>query len=516
MNWKAPIVVLVVLLILVAAGTWLTYKRDRGHAIDVPLGIVEASDPKAKYIDGELTDVYHKGRYSRELRVRLNRPSYLEDLEPFYMDMCEVTQRDYERFLAIMLSHVSTAERENSPLYSHSIGHRLAGRMDSPASGMSLTGASEYCQLIGGRLPTAEEFEAAAKGLGNRLFPWGDQFNHDLWPYKLGDRNAAQSCGSQESSATPQDIFDLANNVMEWSTGLGRRGLTSKPAAHGAPPTIGPRDGLYALNFAWLEIEPHYTSHYLGFRCVYDRVPLINPIAQTIPQVAYVPGGTYQMGLPPQARLPQFLSQLPENQRLNLSNLLLEDKSRFSSVNIQACEVSREDYADFLADPLVRAGFYGNEREPKNTDYTPLSWEEQSRNLDMPVTGMTWWAADAYARWVGGELPSADEWRMVATGSTARLYPWGDYFDENDVGVASRLGACGANDLDQTPDGVFDMGGNISEWTNSVSAERGQLKMWVQGGNWRIHSEETSRSTFGRTVPLAFQSETIGLRVLFN
>jgi len=78
------------------------------------------------------------------------------------------------------------------------------------------------------------------------------------------------------------------------------------------------------------------------------------------------------------------------------------------------------------------------------------------------------------------------------------------------------LHPCGTAARDHSADGVYDLAGNVSEWTLSLTAEGGDYAAWVQGGNWLLPGRTTARSVFGRPVPLNHRSESIGFRVVYE
>ncbi|HEY5959952.1 MAG TPA: SUMF1/EgtB/PvdO family nonheme iron enzyme, partial [Polyangiaceae bacterium] len=49
-----------------------------------------------------------------------------------------------------------------------------------PVAFANLAAARAYCRFRGGRLPTKDEFERAARGATGRLFPWGNLYNSNL------------------------------------------------------------------------------------------------------------------------------------------------------------------------------------------------------------------------------------------------------------------------------------------------------------------------------------------------
>ena len=398
--------------------------------VTVELGVPSAPGPRARAVDGHVLAAIEAGAFGSELRSRLDRPARMVRLARFLIDRCEVRQSDFERF-ANWLRKGGAADRPGggpleppegarseppagelraSSLASSSAGHRVAGILDSPATGVDFFGASRYCAAAGGRLPWAEELEAAAGGEEGRLYAWGDEFDPGAWPFLHGDRNAARPCGSYPPSDSPEGVHDLNANAMEWSAGsLAAPPGIREPAVHGAPAVRSRARALYALNAAWLSIPPTTRSHHLGFRCVYD-----GPVTNDRPERRWggraaapvrIEGGEFALGLPSGVRLARLAVLLPGPQLRDVHALLAESARAPRRLEVGRCEVSRREYGAFLDDPLARAGLFANRREPAGADYVPRDWARQEEHPDLPVTGVTWWAADAYARWAGGGSP---------------------------------------------------------------------------------------------------------------
>ena len=518
-----------VLLALLALLTRFGFHDLRGDTVIVELGFASSQSARAQALDEALLATLERGHFGAELRQRLDRPAHTAQLGGFHADVCEVRQIDFERFARwrqrTASSSAAAADSNGAALaagalYSSSSGHRIAGLLQSPASGVNHAGAAAYCEAAGGRLPWAEEWEALAAGREGRLYPWGDNFDDRAWPYQEAHRNASQPCGAHPAAATPAGVHDLAGNVMEWSHGRrAAQGLfVPQPGAHGAPAVRANGRALYALNAAWLQIRPETRSHHLGFRCVYGQPPSTPlPWGATPKQVA-VAGGAYALGVPRDLRLARIAVLLPAAQQREARSLVGARETR--RLEVTRCEISRSDYLAFLGHPLVRLGLFANEHEPRWQDYTPRDWEQQLEQPELPVSGVNWWAADAFARWAGGRLPRIEEWQLLAAGPDANPYPWGDDYQAGNAatGDQPRPGPhrCGVAARDQSANGVRDLAGNVSEWTLSVTAERGDYAAWVQGGNWLLPGRVTARSVFGRPVPLNHRSESIGFRVVYD
>jgi formylglycine-generating enzyme len=102
--------------------------------------------------------------------------------------------------------------------------------------------------------------------------------------------------------------------------------------------------------------------------------------------------------------------------------------------------------------------------------------------MDYPVVQIAYPDAVAYAKWAGKRLPTEAEWEFAARGGLAgKPFVWGDEFRPNgkwmantfqgqfpfkDTGEDKYIGVTGAGRFPPNGYGLYDMAGNVWQWTN--------------------------------------------------
>ncbi len=125
-----------------------------------------------------------------------------------------------------------------------------------PLTYVSRAEAEAFCAENGVRLPTEVEWEAAARGGDDRLWPWGDELP-DTTRATFGQGIGGPSpVGLHPAGAAPCGALDLAGNVFEW---------TADGAARGGSYLSGPDELRCSARYP---VHPAARDPYVGFRVV--------------------------------------------------------------------------------------------------------------------------------------------------------------------------------------------------------------------------------------------------------
>lgn len=164
-----------------------------------------------------------------------------------------------------------------------------------------------------------------------------------------------------------------------------------------------------------------------------------------------------------------------------------------AAFRIDRDQVTNGEYAEFVeAGGYTRREWWSEDGwawKEQEAIALPLGWsgppwrerrffDEGPLREDAPVTGVSWFEADAFARSQGKRLPTEFEWEAAAAWDGAakkrRTYPWGDGPYAPALANADALlwstTPVGSYPLGDAQSGLHDAAGNLWEWTSSPFA----------------------------------------------
>lgn len=159
----------------------------------------------------------------------------------------------------------------------------------------------------------------------------------------------------------------------------------------------------------------------------------------------------------------------------------------------------------------------------------PKYWMQSGYDLlKQPVTGVSFWEAEAYAKFLGADIPNETEWAWIATNGNITRYPWGDDTDAIQQKRAnlsffgmfrhSELTEVNTFPQGQSEQGVWDLIGNVCEWCIPRSDRQldcRQMNGVLRGGcSW--HTPLAVDSLFRDEVSLDTRDNQTGIRLVMR
>ncbi|KAM4651656.1 formylglycine-generating enzyme [Discoglossus pictus] len=251
-------------------------------------------------------------------------PARRVHLDAFYMDMYEVSNLEFEKFVSAT-GHVTEAERFGDSFvfegfisedvkstidkavaaapwwlpvkgadwrHPEGLDSQISDRMDHPVLHVSWNDAVAFCTWAGKRLPTEAEWEYACRGgLENRIFPWGNKLEPkgehyaNLWQGVFPTDNTGEDGYEKTSpvSAFPPNgygLYNMVGNAWEWTSDWWDVHHTSDESHNPTGPPSGTdkvkKGGSYMCHKSYCyryrcaarsQNTPDSSSSNLGFRC---------------------------------------------------------------------------------------------------------------------------------------------------------------------------------------------------------------------------------------------------------
>ncbi|MBI5428027.1 MAG: formylglycine-generating enzyme family protein [Nitrospinae bacterium] len=168
----------------------------------IPGGVYEMGSKKSLMeIQMDPTDILNPDRHT----LGPEDPAHEVDIDAFYIDLYEVTNADYRKFLEAA-NHEKPRFWEDPEL----------NDPRQPVVGVSWTDAERYCAWNKKRLPTEAEWEKAARGKKPVTYPWGED-PPDKSKLNFNDEfKKPLPVGSFEAGKSDHGVYDLSGNVAEW------------------------------------------------------------------------------------------------------------------------------------------------------------------------------------------------------------------------------------------------------------------------------------------------------------
>ncbi len=143
-------------------------------------------------------------------------------VQDFYLDRLEVTVDDYARCVR---DHKCGASGLDAEHFCNYAAERRGRNVDDigkhPANCIPFAEAKAYCEYVGKRLPTQDEWGYAARGEDARIYPWGStapRWSEVPSGWACWRHTGTCKVGTFPQKQAPYELRDMAGNVSEWTS----------------------------------------------------------------------------------------------------------------------------------------------------------------------------------------------------------------------------------------------------------------------------------------------------------
>ncbi len=358
-----------------------------------------------------------------------------------------------------------------------------SNRDNHPMNCVSFEQATEFCSWAGGRLPTEEEWFAEASNGDKRSWPWGEgpKVSCDYAIWREGSDYDTRGCGREETwpvcsrpkGNSVSGLCDMTGNVQEWTlSGFDE----SRKVARGGSWFDDQENNLIPSARLWAGEED------TGFRCVRPLKPDERP-TETAASGTSPPREGGELGL-------EWIYSGP------------------AEIEFTKTEITLGQFKQCFA-----AGKCNEVIGKDKSDYDKCNWGHPDRD-DHPMNCVNGYDAEAFCRWVGGRLPTKDEWNAEASNRSEKPeWPWGPNVSvscERAIWAEDakyKFTGCGrgttwpvcSKPRGNSVSGLCDMIGNVWEWTSSdCFPNTSNHSRWLTGGSWQ--TAQDSMDAFSQKV----------------
>ena len=145
-------------------------------------------------------------------------------------------------------------------------GSDLHMKRSHPVVQITLKDTLSFAAWIGKRLPTENEWEAAARTKDGNSFPWGSEWKNQICNIENSGKGGTTPVDEFKDSINSSGISDTLGNVWEWTTQTEEYGDKNFYIAKGGSFVSDQSVRLWSRFL----LKPDFSANILGFRCVID------------------------------------------------------------------------------------------------------------------------------------------------------------------------------------------------------------------------------------------------------